>query len=59
MELEEHERASQVLEMLLGEDDEVVEVWYLLGYVYVLMKERKSAEGTLKKAGKVCLRPFS
>jgi len=53
VELEEHERASLVLEMLLGEDDEVVEVWYLLGYVYVLMKERKSAEGTLKRAGKV------
>jgi len=53
VELEEPQKASQVLEMLLAEDDEVVEIWYLLGYVYVLLKERKAAEETLKKAKKV------
>jgi len=50
LELEDHEKAAEVLELLLNEDDEVVEVWYLLGYTYMLLKERKSAEETLLKA---------
>ncbi|XP_067094494.1 uncharacterized protein si:dkey-12j5.1 [Osmerus mordax] len=40
MESEEYEMAVDVLEGLLEEDDEVVQVWYLSGWVCCLQKER-------------------
>ncbi|XP_028821712.1 probable assembly chaperone of rpl4 [Denticeps clupeoides] len=40
VEAEEHEKALEVLEMLLEEDDEVMQVWYLLGWVCYLRQEK-------------------
>ncbi|KAI0239735.1 putative RNA-directed DNA polymerase from transposon BS [Lamellibrachia satsuma] len=36
IELEEYDQASEVLELLLDEEDEVIEVWYLLGWLNYL-----------------------
>ncbi|XP_064410838.1 uncharacterized protein SI:DKEY-12J5.1 isoform X4 [Latimeria chalumnae] len=40
VETEEYELATEVLEGLLEEDDEVVQVWYLLGWVCYLQTEK-------------------
>lgn len=66
IEAEEYEMATEVLEDLLEEDDEVVEVWYLLGWLFYLQLDkqdltnngvnfRKSAWTYLSKAKKVQL----
>lgn len=39
IELQDYEVASEILELLLDEDDEVVEVWYLLGWINFLLGE--------------------
>jgi predicted Zn-dependent protease len=43
MELMQHEMAVQVLDNLLQEDDEVVEVWYLMGVAHNLLKNTADA----------------
>uniref|UniRef100_A0A673MDM8 Si:dkey-12j5.1 n=1 Tax=Sinocyclocheilus rhinocerous TaxID=307959 RepID=A0A673MDM8_9TELE len=64
IEAEECEMATEVLENLLEEDDEVVEVWYLLGWLFYLQLDkqdltnngvnfRKSAWTYLSKAKKL------
>ncbi|XP_048008327.1 probable assembly chaperone of rpl4 isoform X1 [Megalobrama amblycephala] len=64
IEAEEYEMATEVLEDLLEEDDEVVEVWYLLGWLFYLQLDkqdptnnsvnfRKSAWTCLSKAKKL------
>uniref|UniRef100_A0A9J7Z5Z7 Si:dkey-12j5.1 n=1 Tax=Cyprinus carpio carpio TaxID=630221 RepID=A0A9J7Z5Z7_CYPCA len=64
IEVEEYEMATEVLEDLLEEDDEVVEVWYLLGWLFYLqlgkqdltnngVNFRKSAWTYLSKAKKL------
>lgn len=64
IEAEEYEMATEVLEDLLEEDDEVVEVWYLLGWLFYLQLDkqdltnngvnfRKSAWTYLSKAKKL------
>lgn len=45
IEAEEHEMAMEVLEGLLEEDDEVVQVWYLLGWAcYIQLEKAEEAE---------------
>uniref|UniRef100_A0A4W5QSA9 Si:dkey-12j5.1 n=1 Tax=Hucho hucho TaxID=62062 RepID=A0A4W5QSA9_9TELE len=46
IEAEEYETAVDVLEGLLEEDDEVVQVWYLSGWVCYLQMERAKEERT-------------
>ncbi|XP_029927501.1 probable assembly chaperone of rpl4 isoform X2 [Myripristis murdjan] len=46
IETEEYEMAIDVLEGLLEEDDEVVQVWYLSGWVCYLQMERASEQQT-------------
>uniref|UniRef100_A0A9J7YHE5 Si:dkey-12j5.1 n=1 Tax=Cyprinus carpio carpio TaxID=630221 RepID=A0A9J7YHE5_CYPCA len=64
IEAEQYEMATEVLEDLLEEDDEVVEVWYLLGWLFYLQLDkqdltsngvnfRKSAWTYLSKAKKL------
>ncbi|KAF5904354.1 GTPase IMAP family member 8-like, partial [Clarias magur] len=58
IEVEEFEMATDVLEGLLEEDDEVVQVWYLLGWLYYLQLDKSgSAEDseTLKKSARIYL----
>eukprot|EP01135_Chromosphaera_perkinsii_P006854 Nk52_evm9s621 gene=Nk52_evmTU9s621 len=50
IELKEHEKAFDVLERLLQEDDEVVQVWYLMGWVYYLCEEKAAAKDCLLNA---------
>ena len=52
LELEEFELASRVIESLLDDDDEVIEVWYLGGWMYHLMGDEHRAESVahLKRA---------
>jgi tetratricopeptide (TPR) repeat protein len=50
LELEEYEKAFAVLEGLLREDDEVVQVWYLMGWLHVLTEDRDSASFYLEQA---------
>ncbi|XP_060756183.1 uncharacterized protein si:dkey-12j5.1 isoform X2 [Neoarius graeffei] len=58
---EEEERsqmATDVLEGLLEEDDEVVQVWYLLGWLYYLQLDKPSAaedSENLKKSARIYL----
>ncbi|XP_053343459.1 uncharacterized protein si:dkey-12j5.1 [Clarias gariepinus] len=58
IEVEEFEMATDVLEGLLEEDDEVVQVWYLLGWLYYLQLDKPgSAEDseTLKRSARIYL----
>jgi len=41
--------AFEVLEGLLGEDDEVVGVWYLMGWLHYLQKDADSARFYLEQ----------
>ncbi|CAL4098791.1 unnamed protein product, partial [Meganyctiphanes norvegica] len=52
IELESHQEALDVLECCLGEDDEAVDVWYLMGWSYYLRGEefRDSAQHHLTRA---------
>ncbi|KAK3515634.1 hypothetical protein QTP70_025334 [Hemibagrus guttatus] len=50
--------ATDVLEGLLEEDDEVVQVWYLLGWLYYLQADKPSAaedSESLKKSARIYL----
>lgn len=55
IELESHKDALDVLECCLGEDDEVVDVWYLMGWSYYSRGEefRESAQHHLTRAMQV------
>ncbi|KAF4075966.1 hypothetical protein AMELA_G00224980 [Ameiurus melas] len=58
IEVEEFEMATDVLEGLLEEDDEVVQVWYLLGWLYYLQLDKPgTAEDSesLKKSSRIYL----
>ncbi|KAG7317855.1 hypothetical protein KOW79_018890 [Hemibagrus wyckioides] len=58
IEVEEFEVATDVLEGLLEEDDEVVQVWYLLGWLYFLQLDKPSAaedSESLKKSARIYL----
>ena len=45
---------SRVLEGLLREDDEVVVVWYLMGWLHYLMDDHDSARFFLEQTERVC-----
>ena len=45
--------AFEVLEGLLGEDDEVVGVWYLMGWLHYLTKDADSARFYLEQTQSV------
>ena len=47
------QEAYTVLERLLRDDDDVVLVWYLMGWLHVLTKDRDSAHFYLEQASKV------
>ncbi|XP_027027675.2 probable assembly chaperone of rpl4 [Tachysurus fulvidraco] len=58
IEVEEFEMATDVLEGLLEEDDEVVQVWYLLGWLYYLQLDKPGASEdseSLKKSARIYL----
>ena len=48
-----HQEAQLVLERLLRDDDEVVLVWYLMGWLHVLIEDRDSAHFYLENASEV------
>lgn len=53
IEAEEYEMATEVLEDLLEEDDEVVQVWYLLGWLFYLQLDKQdltNSSTNLKKS---------
>ena len=47
------QEAYSVLERLLRDDDEVVLVWYLMGWLHVLTDDADSAHFYLEQASKV------
>ncbi|KAM9308102.1 uncharacterized protein PAF06_012247 [Gastrophryne carolinensis] len=54
---EELELATEILECLLEEDDEVIQVWYLLGWVcYLQAKEPEGEEEASKASARTYLR---
>ncbi|XP_042188376.1 probable assembly chaperone of rpl4 isoform X2 [Callorhinchus milii] len=55
IEAEEYEVAVEILEGLLEEDDEVVQVWYLLGWVCYLQAEKSDQEAAFKKSARAHL----
>ncbi|XP_035260694.1 probable assembly chaperone of rpl4 [Anguilla anguilla] len=55
VEAEEYETASEVLEGLLEEDDEVVQVWYLLGWACYLQAEKPEEPETFKESARTYL----
>uniref|UniRef100_A0A4W3HPD0 Si:dkey-12j5.1 n=1 Tax=Callorhinchus milii TaxID=7868 RepID=A0A4W3HPD0_CALMI len=55
IEAEEYEVAVEILEGLLEEDDEVVQVWYLLGWVCYLQAEKSDQEAAFKKSARAYL----
>ncbi|XP_018122790.1 probable assembly chaperone of rpl4 [Xenopus laevis] len=55
-EAEEFELASEVLEALLEEDDEVVQVWYLLGWVFYLQAKAPDEDEAFKDSARTYLR---
>ncbi|KAE8596156.1 hypothetical protein XENTR_v10015990 [Xenopus tropicalis] len=55
-EAEEFELASEVLEALLEEDDEVVQVWYLLGWVCYLQAKAPDEDEAFKDSARTYLR---
>ncbi|KAA0703342.1 hypothetical protein E1301_Tti006861 [Triplophysa tibetana] len=53
IEADEYEMATEVLENLLEEDDEVVQVWYLLGWLFYLQLDKQdltNSSTNLKKS---------
>ncbi|XP_069815582.1 uncharacterized protein [Dendropsophus ebraccatus] len=57
IEAEDFELATEVLEGLLEEDDEVIQVWYLLGWVcYLQAKESAEEEEAFKDSARTYLR---
>lgn len=48
-----HQKAFLVLEGLLKEDDEVVQVWYLMGWMHYLTKDKDSSRFYLEQAKQV------
>ncbi|KAJ8411664.1 hypothetical protein AAFF_G00164720 [Aldrovandia affinis] len=55
VEAEEYETATEVLEGLLEEDDEVVQVWYLLGWACYLQAEKTEEPDTFKDSARTYL----
>ncbi|XP_059828235.1 uncharacterized protein si:dkey-12j5.1 isoform X1 [Hypanus sabinus] len=55
IEVEEYETATEVLEGLLDEDDEVVQVWYLLGWVCYLQSEKPNEDVSFKDSARTYL----
>jgi uncharacterized protein HemY len=53
IEVEKFEPAAAVAHRLLREDDENVELWYLLGYCLNGMQEYYEAKGVLEKCVEV------
>ncbi|KAM4026896.1 uncharacterized protein ACNLHF_022776 [Anomaloglossus baeobatrachus] len=56
MEAEDFELATEVLEGLLEEDDEVIQVWYLLGWVCYLQAKESEEEEAFKDSARTYLR---
>lgn len=56
IEAEDLELATEVLEGLLEEDDEVVQVWYLLGWVCFLQAKESAEEEAFKDSARTYLR---
>eukprot|EP01121_Diplochlamys_sp_Union-15-3_P004966 TRINITY_DN15188_c0_g1_i1.p1 TRINITY_DN15188_c0_g1~~TRINITY_DN15188_c0_g1_i1.p1 ORF type:complete len:316 (+),score=56.84 TRINITY_DN15188_c0_g1_i1:32-979(+) len=48
LELGKYQLASEILNSLLDEDDQISEVWYLLGYAYSFFDKEASMESLLK-----------
>ncbi|XP_067862840.1 uncharacterized protein si:dkey-12j5.1 isoform X2 [Heptranchias perlo] len=55
IEVQEYEAAIEVLEGLLDEDDEVVQVWYLLGWVCYLQAEKPDEDASFKDSARTYL----
>lgn len=55
IEAEEYELATEILESLLEEDDEVVQVWYLLGWVFYLQVEKPEETEAFKDSARTYL----
>lgn len=55
IEAEEYELATEILESLLEEDDEVVQVWYLLGWVCYLQVEKPEETEAFKDSARTYL----
>ncbi|KAM8966666.1 uncharacterized protein RCH25_025319 [Pelodytes ibericus] len=55
-EAEEFELAAEILEGLLEEDDEVIQVWYLLGWVCYLQAKAPDEDDALKDSARTYLR---
>uniref|UniRef100_UPI00398EB74A uncharacterized protein n=1 Tax=Pristiophorus japonicus TaxID=55135 RepID=UPI00398EB74A len=55
IEVHEYEAAIEVLEGLLDEDDEVVQVWYLLGWVCYLQAEKPNEDASFKDSARTYL----
>ncbi|XP_075683774.1 uncharacterized protein LOC142652141 isoform X2 [Rhinoderma darwinii] len=56
IEVEDFELATEVLEGLLEEDDEVIQVWYLLGWVCYLQAKESDDEAAFKDSARTYLR---
>ncbi|KAM5157333.1 LOW QUALITY PROTEIN: uncharacterized protein ACMZJ9_008656 [Mantella aurantiaca] len=56
IEAEELELAAEILEGLLEEDDEVIQVWYLLGWVCYLQAKEPEEEEAFKDSARTYLR---
>ncbi|KAM4687774.1 uncharacterized protein O3C94_006221 [Discoglossus pictus] len=56
IEVEEFEHATEILEGLLEEDDEVVQVWYLLGWVCYLQAKAPDEDEAFKDSARTYLR---
>lgn len=56
IEAEEYELAAEILEGLLEEDDEVIQVWYLLGWVCYLQAKEPEEEEAFKDSARMYLR---
>ncbi|XP_066441824.1 uncharacterized protein [Eleutherodactylus coqui] len=56
IEVENFELATEVLEGLLEEDDEVIQVWYLLGWVCYLQAKKSDEEEAFKDSARTYLR---
>ncbi|XP_053322927.1 uncharacterized protein LOC128497074 [Spea bombifrons] len=55
-EAEEYELATEILEGLLDEDDEVIQVWYLLGWVCYLQTKASDEDNDFKDSARTYLR---
>ncbi|XP_041104771.1 probable assembly chaperone of rpl4 isoform X2 [Polyodon spathula] len=55
IEAEEYELATEILESLLEEDDEVVQVWYLFGWVCYLQVEKPEETEAFKDSARTYL----